>query len=52
MEECKCEGCQCELWECYDWQRKGYAAGLEFKDNHLFFYVLDHDGEFIVPFFS
>lgn len=43
-----CKGCQHEKEECYDFQRRGYDAGLEFREGHVFFFVLDKDGDFII----
>jgi hypothetical protein len=38
-----CDGCDIEIWECYKYQNtKGYSSGLEFFDNHVFFFVI-HD---------
>ena len=49
----KCKGCEWEMFECYDWQSKGYDAGLEFEKlddgaEHCFVFVLDKNGEFII----
>jgi len=44
----KCEGCQWEAMECYEWQSRGYDAGLEFYKNHCSVFVLDKNGEFII----
>jgi len=50
---CDCMGCQYEIMECYDWQKRGYDAGLEFNSHkkygdHCFVFVLDKNGEFII----
>jgi len=30
---CDCMGCQYEIMGCYDWQKRGYDAGLEFSSH-------------------
>jgi hypothetical protein len=50
----KCEGCQAEMEECYEWQSKGFDAGLRWDeeskthDEHCFVFVLNKKGEFII----
>ena len=41
-------GCEDEILECYEWQSKGYDAGLEFYPEHISFFVLDKEGRFII----
>lgn len=50
----KCKGCEEEMKECYEWQSKGYDAGLDWIEGvnstnaHCFVFVIDKNGEFIV----
>ena len=50
----KCNGCEEEMMECYEWQSKGYDAGLDWSEtfelegSHCFVFVLDKKGEFII----
>ena len=44
----KCWGCSGEIHECFEYQEAGYDAGLEFYDDHCFFFVLDKRGKFII----
>jgi len=44
----KCEGCLEEMQECYEWQSKGFDAGLYEYEGHLFVFVLDERGKFII----
>ncbi len=49
-----CEGCETDMWECYEWQQKGYDAGLDWymdwkaKQQHAFVFVLGKSGGFLV----
>lgn len=47
-----CDGCFDEMLECFEWQQKGYDAGLEIgvgiSKGHCFVFVLNKDGENIV----
>lgn len=44
----KCEGCQEEMETCYEWQSKGYDAGLRWNCGCCFVFVLDKKGERII----
>ena len=50
IEDCDCVGCEDEISECYYWQNeKGYSSGLEFGEEHCFFFVIeDKTGDFII----
>lgn len=50
--KCNCEGCKHEIEICYDYQMKGYDAGLEFEkcgqEIHCFVFVINKNGKFII----
>ncbi len=44
----KCDGCGEEIEICYQYQRRGYDAGLDWEGGHCFVFVFDEKGRLVV----
>ena len=49
-----CRGCQEEMAEAYEWQERGYDAGLEGmgERKHCSVFVIDKNGKFIIEYLN